>query len=94
VHEGGLGGVLCVCRPACGRVPAHSSTPPDTSCRAASSRLCQGLKHDQLYHLAVRQLRLVSESDPWAQDKEFLLEVRGSVGKGGGWQGLQGCTRT
>ncbi|KAL6757285.1 hypothetical protein V8C86DRAFT_1695364 [Haematococcus lacustris] len=38
-------------------------------------RSLAGLSQEELHRLVVRQLRLVSEHDPWAQDKAFLMEV-------------------
>ncbi len=35
-------------------------------------RYLTALSEDELRFLVTRQLRLVSETDPWAQDKQFL----------------------
>ncbi|GAX76342.1 hypothetical protein CEUSTIGMA_g3788.t1 [Chlamydomonas eustigma] len=43
--------------------------------RDTLKRYLSALSEDELRFLTTRQLRLVSEQDPWAQQKEFLQEV-------------------
>ena len=56
-----------------------SPTIPPT--RQVLRRHLSSLSEDELRFLVTRQLRLVSEQDPWAQDKQFLQV---SVHKAGG----------
>ncbi len=41
----------------------------------------KGLNDDEVKRLVIKQLRMVSENDPWSQDKGFLL-VGGNEGQG------------
>ena len=43
--------------------------------------ICGALTENELRFLVTRQLRLVGEDDPWAQDPSFLQEV-GRMGRG------------
>jgi hypothetical protein len=40
--------------------------------RDTLKRYLSALTEDELRYLTTRQLRLISEQDPWAQRKEFL----------------------
>eukprot|EP00878_Enallax_costatus_P017916 GHUV01018838.1.p1 GENE.GHUV01018838.1~~GHUV01018838.1.p1 ORF type:complete len:1128 (+),score=501.36 GHUV01018838.1:269-3652(+) len=42
---------------------------------AGLKRALQGLSQDELRDLVCKQLRLVGQDDPWAQDHDFLLDV-------------------
>ncbi len=57
--------------PICGFAIADTLSPPRTSPRRALSSLTP----EQLQLVACRQLRLVSEADPWAADPTFLMEL-------------------
>jgi hypothetical protein len=58
----------------------HTS-PRSVEKRDVLRRHLSALSEDELRFLVTKQLRLVSEQDPWAQDKQFL-QVWGLEGSG------------